>query len=608
MASDEQLQTAILSAQLELEFERAKQQAEHIYEDERARILRVDLLLQEYANEELQEQLEHVHDVELHQAEDQVEDLSSRLAELEDQYRQTQTELKTCLRDINTYQAEINALNTASTGSTKLLTEKLSLSRELSALKPELEHLRSQATSQQNALADKLSLQRELSTVQVELEQEKRTIQRLKQQKNDHSAVDEEVEELKQQLAKEKKQAQKLERQIAKRAKEKSTADAALADELESVRQELEDAKRRTQQAERRFEEATKSPTTEDNSAQLGQLRADLTKEKKALAKAEREQLKKSSEWDAQKETLETKLDAFRNKLRSTKEQLKEAQDELERREQAKFAESAAATKARIAGRGASVEPIQNPKKRNVARFDPDMTIGTPGNGGPAAKKPRTTLSTVGDKSTFSITPFLNRTMSVLPESPNAVMNTTINELAEEAEKESSKEQDKDKDKQSVAAKKKAATKETTGEKAAKETHEEKAAKKPKAAKPLKEASNARTNAVVKAPALDKVVEEDDAEAQTSGQENSSKAVAVNTSETTLAEPKKKKLLGARKNIFDDDEPDGIKKAGVLGKVKLGLGRNKPKLLAEFSPLKKDRRMMNSFVGAWVAYEAFGVL
>jgi len=587
MASDEQLQVAITSAQLELEFERAKQQAERIYDEERARILRVDLLLQGYANDELQEQLEQIQDFDLKQSEDQVEDLGMRLAELEGQYQQTQTELKACLRDIDTYQAEINALNAATISSTKLLTEKLALSRELSALKPELEHLRSQATSQQNVLADKLSLQRELSTAQVELEQEKRTIQRLVQQKNDDSANGEEVEELRQQLAKEKKQAQKLERKISKRANEKSTADAALVDEFESVKQELEDAKRRTQQAERKLEEASKShSTSEDNIAQLDQLRIDLAKEKKALAKAEREQLKKSSEWDVQKETLETKLDAFRNKLRSTKEQLKEAQDELERREQAKFAESAAATKARIAGRAASVEPTQNPKKRNIARFDPDMTIGTPGNGGPAAKKPRTTLSTVGDKSIFSITPFLNRTMTILPESPNAVMNTTINELAEEAEKESSKDQEKGK--QPAAAKKKVDTKEAVGGKAT---------SKSKAVKPLKESSNARTNAVVKAPALDKVVEEDDAEAGSSAQECSSKSVAVDASETIVSEPKKKKLLGARKNIFDADQPDGIKKTGGLGKVKLGLGRNKPKLLAEFSPLKKDRRM-TSFVGA----------
>jgi len=162
MASNEQLKAAILSVQLELEFERSKQQAERIYEDERARILRVDLLLQEDLNDELQEQLEQIQDVDLKQSEDQVEDLSTRLADLEAQYQQSQTELKTCLRDIDTYQAEINALNAASTGSTKLLTEKLALARELSTLKPELEHLRSQATAQQNALADKLSRQREL--------------------------------------------------------------------------------------------------------------------------------------------------------------------------------------------------------------------------------------------------------------------------------------------------------------------------------------------------------------------------------------------------------------------------------------------------------------
>ena len=580
---DALLESALESAQLELDFERAKSIAEQIYEEERARILRVNLLLQEDANDELQEQLEHLQDVELKESERFTDDLQARLVEVAEQYEQSQAELKACMRDIDKYQIELNALNLVTTESSKTQAEKLALQRELNNLKPEIEHLRSLASTQDNVLADKLSLQRELATAQVELENEKRTIERLKQKTNTRDpALEEELDETKKELAETRKKMQKLERQNTKRSNEKSAADAALVDELETTKQDLALAKRQTQQAEAALQQAqSKQDTSASDNTLLEELKKELAKEKKALQKAEREAIKRTSEWDSEKEKLDTKLDAFRNKLRTTKEQLKEAQDELERREQAKFAESTAATKARISGRAASVEPSQaqnaNPRKRNVARFDPDLTIGTPGNGA-AVKKARTTGSNVGDKSTFSITPFLNRTLSMLPESPNAAMNTTINEIAAEADKaaEAKKEAAK---KPAPASKKPRVTKEIGKDKAA--------------AKPLKETTN-RANVVVKAPALDKVVEEDVAGegVPETTQAEPSKNAEQTVSENTTLQPKKKKLLGARKNIFDDDEPDGIKKSGKLKVGGFGLGRNhgKSRLLAEFSPLKKDRR------------------
>lgn len=589
VAMDEFLLAELETARLELEFERAIQQAQQIYEEERSRILRVNLLLQQDVSEALEEQLEHVQEIELKQSEEETENLQARLVDLEEQYEISQAELKSCMRNIENYQIEINALQASSADSSKTITEKLALQRELNSIKPELDHLRTLSSTQQNVLADKLSLQRELATAQVELENERRTIQRLKQQsKSGDPALEGELDDVRKELVESQKKLQKLERQNVKRANEKSTADAALVDELEAVKCELVDAKFRTEQAEKNLQQAS----IQNNAASLSNdvledLKKDLSKEKKALQKLEREQLKKTTEWESQKESLESKLDAFRAKLRTTKEQLKEAQDELERREQAKFAESAAATMARITGRATSIEPAQvtsqNPKKRNVARFEPDMTIGTPGNGRPAAKKARQTMSSVGDKSTFSITPFLNKTVSILPESPNAVMNTTINEIAHEADLEAKKKE---------PAKKGATKKDTTGKSTS--TAKGKAV----AAQPLKDVAS-RGNLVVKAPVLAKVIEEDAEPISESGQQLLPQPTETLASETTTLQPKKKKLLGARKNIFDDDEPDGIKKistgghVGRLGKTNLGtfgLGKNKPRMLAEFSPLKKDRR------------------
>ena len=284
---------------------------------------------------------------------------------------------------------------------------------------------------------------------------------------------------------------------------------------------------------------------------------------------------KKVTDWESQKEVLEGKLDAFRNKLRTTKEQLKDAQDELEKVQAVKMAQSAELTKARLAGPTAAA----NPKKRSITRFDPDMTIGTPGHGGPAAKKQRTSVN-VGDKSTFSMTPFLSRTASILPDSPaggpdeheelDETMHKQIDAVIEEAEENANKQKGTEKPapKPEVAAKKPAA---------------------PKTKQPLQESTKSKANAVVKKPALSRVIEEED-------EQDSENVVPA---EQAVEAVKKQKVFNKRPNIFDDGDDVGPKVRSLsfnantssLDKISLvGLGKGKAKTLAEFSPLKKDRQ------------------
>ena len=501
MTHDEIAQS-IKSRELEQAYERALREAERIYEGERVRALRVQLLLLEDENDDLQEQLDQ-NDAELNKSEDSNDDLRQQISEVMEELQQAQTDLKARVRDVEHCKTEVHALRASSSDTTKLLSEKLALSRELAVLKPEFEHLKSQAATQQNLLGEKLALQRELSSVQVELETEKRAVQRIKSQEkasnHDDSALGEEIEELKKELAKAQKESQK----------------------------------------------------------------------------SDRESRKKITDWEGQKEVLEGKLDAFRNKLRTTKEQLKDAQDELEKVQAAKMAQSAELTKARLAGHTAAA----NPKKRSITRFDPDMTIGTPGHGGPAAKKQRTSVN-VGDKSTFSMTPFLSRTASILPDSPSGepgehekldeTMHKQIDAVIEEAEGNANKQKrtEKPAPKPKVAAKKPAA---------------------PQAKQPLKESTKSKANAVVKKPALSKVIEEED-EPESENMEPAEQAVEA---------VKKQKVFGKRPNIFDDGD-DVVPKVkslsfnantSSLGKISLvGLGKGKAKTLAEFSPLKKDRR------------------
>ncbi|KAK5452824.1 hypothetical protein LTS15_006972 [Exophiala xenobiotica] len=525
--SSAEIAQSIKSAQLELVYERALREAERIYEEERVRALRVQLLLSEYDNDELHEQVERDED-EKEYLEETNEELLSHLADIEVNLIFTQGELKARLRDLDHLKTEVKALNAASAESTKILSEKLVLARELNTLKPELEHLKSQASSQQKLLGEKLALQRELSSIQVELETEKRAVQRIKSQ-------------------------------------EKSAA----------------------------REDATLT-------AEIDDLKKELTKAHRDAQKIERENRKKTMEWEGEKEILEGKLDAFRNKLRTTKDQLKEAQDEMERLQAEKMAQSAEMTRARVTGTSTT-----NPRKRNVARFDPDMTIGTPGHGAPAAKKQRAS-SNVGDKSNFSITPFLNRTLSILPETP------------ESEEQETHPEQEKQPNTNTATRKTGAAPKARTTkpkvDKAAAAKHLAVSAARSRTLGALKETTSSKANTTIKKPQLDRLVEEDSDMESDAGEagviaddvadkENTETSGATQTTNQDTAEPgKKPKVIKKRTNIFDEEDSAPTTKIRDLGRGATGntsiLGRinlkanpvGKPKTLAEFSPLKRDRR------------------
>ena len=513
LMSSAEINQSLKSVYLEQAYERALRQSERIYEEERSRALRLQLLVLEDENDVLQEQLVD-DEVQLERLEDSRDELQNQQLQTEADLQRTQVDLKSRLRDIEHYKAELNNLSSMSADSTKLLTEKLALAREVATLKPEIEHLRSQTTSHQNLLAEKLALQRELSSLQVELETEKRAFQRT-------------------------------------RAKD------------------------------------TKSSEDESRvSGQIEELKKELAKEKRETQKIERETRKQSAEWEGQKTILESKLDAFRNKLRTTKDQLKEVQKELE---EAQVAKATRQADTRLS--------IANPRKRPVARFDPDMTIGTPGIGGHAAKKAKT-ATLPGDKSTFSITPFLNRTMSMAPDTPSQA------------------------DQDAAAAEKKAdeiiseqidaivAETEQCSPTHAKTNATKKSAvhvtAKAKERQVLKDATNPKANAVIQKPrnvlvkpALAKVTEED-ANEDEEATENPSSLPDIQKKPQIK---KKQKMLGQRKSLFDDDDDEGehTKSRGLMG-IPRGLGLRggagvgmislaaKGKTLAEFSPLKKERR------------------
>ena len=513
LLTTEEISQTLQTTQLEQVYERALRECERIYEEERSRVLRVQVLLLEDENDDLQEQLVET-DLRLEKLEGGHEEIQEQLVVTEADLQRAQGNLKSRLRDIEHYKAELNASNTISADSAKLLTEKLTLARELANLKPEVEHLRSQTASQQSVIAEKLSLQRELSSLQVELETEKRAVQRNKT-KDTKSAED----------------------------------DSKLASQIEELKKEVAKEKRETQ-------------------------------------KVDRDAKKQAAEWEGQKTILESKVDAFRTKLRSTKDQLKEAQKEVE--------EAQTGNATRQAEFAAARPSVTNPRKRPVARFDPDMTIGTPGNGGNVAKKAR--ISTLpGDKSTFSITPFLNRTMSIAPESPDEEQKRPANiEQSRSGEEGVEKESITDSPKlnKPKAIKKSTSTTTTQG----------------KESRIFKETTEPNVNTIMpkprtasSKPALAKVTEVENEENEEAS-ENPSELPNIRKKQ---AVKKKQKILGQRKSLFDDDDTEEASSRSIGGGL-LGAGKgsglrgggrrgiislsSNGKSLAEFSPLKKDRR------------------
>lgn len=196
----------------------------------------------------------------------------------------------------------------------------------------------------------------------------------------------------------------------------------ALQRELSATQVDLETEKRSTQRAQTKAEKLHAEDANLESMIEM--LQADLARERSERQKVEREVQKTSVESEKRKIMLESRLDAFRTKLRTTKEQLKEAHSALE------GAQAANKSRGSISIKPNALQ-AENPRKRAAVQMDADTMIGTPGDN-PAAKRNKIAPTLVGEKSTFSITPFLNRAASVPLESPPLYSNGSV--VAGEAE------------------------------------------------------------------------------------------------------------------------------------------------------------------------------
>ena len=372
----------------------------------------------------------------------------------------------------------------------------------------------------------------------------------------------------------------------------------SLQRQLSTLQVELETEKRATQRA---LAKEGKSQAEDARlESRLESLHADLAKELRERQMVERKAQKDSNESENRITTLESRLDAFRNKLKSTKEQLKEAQISLQTAQASQPSKSSRAS----ALVNSTTSLAGKPRKRAAAQIDADTIIGTPGDL-PAAKKSKQGSTLIGEKSTFSITPFLNRTASVAPESP----------LSDHANGDD-QEHIKGTIRLSGNNNHKATSEATTGPADMPDLVIEEQRpgilENAKTCKINSRAAPARKSKA--APTLEQVAEENN-ENGGSMTSTSETAVTKDTSNEMSRgglemKRRKRKLLGGGpgKTLFDEDEGDalkgdrtmlgGVRGFGTLGKGGLGAPKFGPRkaigptvsTFGAISPLKKDRK------------------
>ena len=383
----------------------------------------------------------------------------------------------------------------------------------------------------------------------------------------------------------------------------------SLQRELNTLEVELETERRATQKVlAKQISDAEQEGKYE---AQLAQLRKELSKERKAREGLERESEKMLESFEEKKAALEGKLEAMRDKLRTTKAQLKEVKLELQ---QAKASEEAATLRAEAVQH--AEKPARTARKRKAVTVELPEPVGTPDGGkehcrAPNAKGNRRVSTLPGDKSAFSITPFLNRTASLAPDSPVGEPPQEPDEEILPAKSPNLHQQLAAADTTPAAARKKAkkSKKAALGTSAPGNEHILTSAT---AGKQNIKASKGKKGTV--APVLSQVVEENEENEQP---KDSKCAHEPGTSEdqsrlttvvsTVTGEPergkKKRKLVGAGsgKTLFDEEEGEQVRPLGkslfggakgvpafsrsLLGGKAIGSSRQ-----PSFSPLKKDRK------------------
>ncbi|RMJ22448.1 hypothetical protein PHISP_06687 [Aspergillus sp. HF37] len=291
-----------------------------------------------------------------------------------------------------------------------------------------------------------------------------------------------------------------------------------------------------------------------DLTKRLEETRRQLSGETDSRSRQEHNVRQERLEWEKQQTALESKLESLQQKLKSMKDQLHEAKSNVRDRN------------SRPEDRGASrTVPTQ---QRPSTRYNADMAIGTPG---PVKTHVGTKKPTApGEKSGFSITPFLNRTSAF--QDPPSSSEDDPEEPHEESDTE-------------------------------KRPSKGKATDRGRASNPNPQSEDVqdspiRRNADTSEPKRGKAPTDTNPDMATNHSDRDDEvedAGALRQPTGPMGKPKKRKL-GAQRDNSPDDDLGSVKKPGR--KLALGGGSRPARLPrsrvfsgpTDFSPLKRDRR------------------
>lgn len=147
---------------------------------------------------------------------------------------------------------------------------------------------------------------------------------------------------------------------------------------------------------------------------QLGQASADIHREKRDKQCAVGEAEKRCEQMQRRVTNLESRLQTSNDKLKTAQGSLRETQIKLKKAQQAKNDQSLDASPTK--------KLAKSPRKRIYEDMNADSLIGTPGNP-TLVKTSKSRFTAPGEKSMFSVTPFLTRTQSECPAKPNVVVH-----------------------------------------------------------------------------------------------------------------------------------------------------------------------------------------
>lgn len=228
-------------------------------------------------------------------------------------------------------------------------------------------------------IAEKHALERQLNSLEVEFEAEKRSKQRAqKDDKDESDELHERIQELEKKLA-----AERTDKERVRKNGERALAEASAQQEDNDKSDELH--------------------------TKVQELEKKLAAEKKDKVRVQKEGERALSEATAKHGMFEERLEALKLKLRETRDALKQCREEL--------SEARTVSTIPVATEKTTLPPARKQtKKRRAEETSADITIDTPHADEHKVKRALkkramdATMTNMGEKSTFSITPFLNRT------------------------------------------------------------------------------------------------------------------------------------------------------------------------------------------------------